>query len=187
MNFIKKRPKHTKGYSGQRNQNVQWSISSKMEWIEKTPNPVTQSNKVWKKNNLSSKAVLAESSKWRELRSLQRHQIKQWGIIFQIRIDSCLPLFPNQLQKSSSTDWGITHWTPNMPNTMAQRSIATEQCRKRWFTLSPLRLHIQHQSWIVRPRFRKLSIVRTIPKEAIQERVVQLQLPEAPKFVNVSY
>ena len=48
MNFIKKGPKHTKGYSGQRNQNVHWSISSKMEWIEKTPNPATQSNKVWK-------------------------------------------------------------------------------------------------------------------------------------------
>ena len=141
-----------------------------MEWIEKTPNPTTQSSLVWKKNNLSSGVVLVESSKWWELRSLQRHQIKQWGIIFQIKIELCLPLFPNKLQKRSSTVWGITHWTPNIPNTRDQRSIATEQCRKRWSTLSPLRLHIQHQSWIMKPRFRKLSIVRTFPKVAVQDK-----------------
>ena len=159
-----------KRYLGRKNQNEQWSISSKMEWIDKIPNPATQSNKVWKKNSLSSEVDLAESSKWREFRSLQRHQIKQWGIIFQIKIDSCLPLFPNQLQNRSSTDWGITHWTPNIPNTRVQRSIATGQCRKIWFTLSPFCLHIQHQSRIMRPRFRRLSVVRAFPKETIQEK-----------------
>ena len=33
-------PKHTIVYLGQINQNVQWSINSKTEWIEKEPNPI---------------------------------------------------------------------------------------------------------------------------------------------------
>ena len=50
---------------GQKNQNLQRSISSKMEWIETTPDPTTQYSKVWKKNNLSSGRWRSESSKSR--------------------------------------------------------------------------------------------------------------------------
>ena len=163
-------PKHTIVYLGQINQNVQWSINSKTEWIEKEPKPTTQSNNVWKKSSLSSWIERSESSKTRELRSLQRHQTKQWGIIFQIMIELCLPLIPSQLQNRSFTVRGMTQWTPNKPKTRDQRSKATEQWRNRWSTLSPLLLHIQHHSWIMRPRFRRLSIVRTFPKVAVHDR-----------------
>ena len=153
MNVIRKDLSIQK-YTQDRNQNVHRSINSKMERREKAPNPATQSNKVWKKNNLRSGVVRSKSSKWREFRSLHRHQTKQWGIIFQIKIELCLPLFPSQQQKRSSTVWGITHCTPNIPNTRDQSSIAMEQRRKRWSTLSPPCLHYKKSQikkiWVVK-------------------------------------
>ena len=163
-------PKHTKVYSGQINHNVQSSINSETEWIEKDPKPITQSNKMWKKNSLRSGIDRSESSKRRELRSAHLHQTKQCGIIFQTKRELCCPLCLSQVQNRSITVQGITQCTPNIPNTMDHSSIATEQCRNRWSTLSPLRLHIQHHSWIMRPRFRRLSIVRTFPKVTVQDK-----------------
>ena len=159
MHFIEKPKK------GQKNQNLQRSISSKMEWIETTPDPTTQSNKVWKKNNLSSGRWRSESSKSRAFRSRHKHQSTQWGIIFQTKAWSWWPNCPNQQEKKSSTDLGITHWTPNKPKTKDQRSAAIEQWRKRWSTLSPSLRHIQHQFGMMKPRFCRLSNVRAFPRE----------------------
>ena len=140
-----------------------------MEWIEKAPDPTTQSKRVWKKNNLSSVVVRSESLKCLAFLSLHKHQTRQWGTIFQTRRELWRPSCPSQPLKSSSTVQGITHWIPNMLNTKAQRSEAMEQCKNKWSTLSPLRLHIQHHSWRIRPRLRRLSMVRTFPNAADQE------------------
>ena len=79
--MIKKGHLSTQGvYKGQI-QILQDSIKSKIEesdWFHKAAN---QSNKVLKKNNLSSGMDLSLSSKHLLFLSPQRHHIKQWGTI----------------------------------------------------------------------------------------------------------
>ena len=157
MHFIKEAQK------GQKNQNLQRSINSNMEWIEEIPEPITQSNNVWKNSNLSSWTWRSASSKIRAFLSCQRHPITQCGSIFQTWPESFSPKDPIQQENRSITELGITHCTPKRPSTIYHISIATGQWRNKWSTLSPFLLHIQHQLWIIKPRFQRFSMVRAFP------------------------
>ena len=138
-----------------------------MEWIKQLPSPTNHSSKVWKNNDLISGMFLSLSSKWRTFRSLQRHQITQWGTTLQTTSFLLLPKLPIQPLNRSSTMGGITHCTPN---TIDQSSRATEQCKNIRSTLSPLLLQKQHQLMMIRLRLQRLSMVRTFPKVPVQEK-----------------
>ena len=141
-----------------------------MELIEQKPKELTHSYKVWKNSNLRSTIERSQSSKWRAFLSLQRHHITQCGTIRQTTKFRVSPTWICQLVQNYSTWHGITQHIPNKPNTIDHNSQAREQCSKRWSTLSPLDLHKQHQSTMIRWRFLRLSIVKSFPKAAVQEK-----------------
>ena len=78
--------------------------------------------------------------------SHQRHHMIQWVIIFQIFLASLLPNRPFQQERRSITPWGMVQGIPKRLKNIFHRSLATRQWRNKWFTDSPLSLHIQHQS-----------------------------------------
>ena len=85
-----------------------------------------------------------------------------------ITMVSDLPNLQDQHEKRSTTSLGITHWTPNKIKTIFQSSWATLQYMSRWLTNSPPNLHMQHQSIIITLLFRRLSMVRILPKAGVQ-------------------
>ena len=145
-----------------------------MELIENKPKLRTKSYKVWKNKSLRAEVYLLQSSKCRAFLSLQRYHIKQWGTIFQTTIFRWSLRRPCHPAQRSSTWQGITQCTPNKPKIIDHSSQAMEQCNNRWSTLSPLCLHIQHQSTIIRFHFHKLSMVKSLPKAAVQEKKATL-------------
>ena len=141
-----------------------------MELIEKNPKELTHSYKVWKNSNLRSTIDRSQASKWQAFLSLQRHHITQCRTILQTTKFQVSPSWTCQPAQRCSTWLGITQHIPNKPNTIDHNSQAIEQWSKRWSTLSPLVLHKQHQSTMIRWRFLKLSIVKSFPKAAVQEK-----------------
>ena len=116
--------------------------------------------------------VLLESSKHQLFLSSQMHHIKQWGTAIQITPLRWWPNFLSQHVRNSTTIFGIAQYIPNMVNTIDHNSKTVGQCNKRWSTNSPLLLHIQHQSRIL---LHKLSIVKIVPKAAIQTKNATLE------------
>lgn len=112
---------------------VQWSNESK-----KKPNAVIHSYSDLKKNSFRSRKERSHPSKLRAFRTFQKHHIKQWGTAFQILTFRYLPTLPCQQAIISRTLFGITHCTPNTPNTIAHKSLVIEQWISRWSTVSPL-------------------------------------------------
>ena len=130
-----------KGWNNQE-QKLQESNKSRKDKNDRYHNATNQSIKVLKKNCFKSDMDLSLSSKHRLFLPLQRHHNKQWGTINHIYPFQWRPKLPCQHARSPITDCGITQLTPNKPNTVAHRSIATGQWRKRWSTDSPLHLHM---------------------------------------------
>ena len=113
------------------------SIKEGNDWFCKANN---QSNKVLKKKSLRSRIDLSISSKQWLFLSLQRHYIKPWGTMDHIKPFQWWPKLPCQHPNNPKTVCGITQDTPNKPETIDHRSIATGQWRKRWSTDSPLHM-----------------------------------------------
>ena len=92
------------------------------------------------------------------------HHIKQWGITIQIWPFRWWQKRPSQQAKSSTTDFGITHETPNKPKSW---TTDLEQYVIIKFTIA---LHIQHQSIILIFLFLKLSIVKILRKATVHTK-----------------
>ena len=96
--------------------------------------------------------------------------MRQWGKTLQISACLRCPKAPGQHVIKSWTVLGITHGAPNRSKIVSHNCFAIEQCRKRWSEDSPAALHIQHQSTNTTRRFLKLSLVRILPKTAVQTK-----------------
>ena len=117
----------------------------------------------------------SRSSKHLQFLSLQRHHIKQWGMMDQIWPFRWRLKLPCQQPISPKTERGITQETPKRPKTIDQRSQAKGQWRRRWSIDSPFLLHMKHQSRIHTFLFRRLSIVRHFPKAVVQTKKATLE------------
>ena len=139
---------------------------------ENWPKASIHSYKNLKNNNFISGMVLSHPSKLQAFLSRQRHHIKQWGTALQISIFRCRPNCPCQQVNNSRMLFSITHRTPNKSKTIVHDSQATEQWRSKWSRVSPLQLHIQHQSFKARFHFLKLSIVKIFLNATVQEKKI---------------
>ena len=128
------------------------------------------SRRVKKKKDLNSRKDRSQPSKLLEFHSHQIHHIKQCGTNLQITILRCRLKLQDQQSNKSTTLCGITQQTPNKQKIILHISKAIWQWRRRWSTNSPHLLHIKHHSRTTRCLFRRLSIVRILPKAAVQEK-----------------
>ena len=112
----------------------------------------------------------SQSSKLLEFRSRQIHHIKQRGTILQITILRCCLKLQDQQSNKSATLCGITQQIPNKQKIILHISDAIEQWRRRWSIDSPHPLHIKNHSRTTKCLFRRLSIVKILPKAAVQEK-----------------
>lgn len=103
---------------------LQWSIRSKTEVKENEPKARIQTNKDLKKYNLKSWVVCSQPSKLLTFCSCQIYYIKQCGTTFQMVMFWWWSNWPYQEASISRTHCGITHWTPNNPNTIFHNSAA---------------------------------------------------------------
>jgi hypothetical protein len=117
------------------------------ECEELTPRTQDQSNKEPIKTSIILFTGFSTSSKVRLLCSRHMVHIKQRGTIFQ----TSKRCFPNQFchpNRNSFTLPRSTQVSPRERNTKFQTSLATTQCNNKWFTVSPLQLHIQNHPTI---------------------------------------
>ena len=97
-------------------------------------------------------------------------KIRQWGIMAHITADLCLLNLWSQVAKSST----IPHWTPNNGNTKFHNSLAIGQCIIKWSIVSSPLLHMQYKSTTTTWCLLKLSIVKILPKAAVQRKKLTL-------------
>ena len=117
-----------------------------------------------------SRIDCSQSSKHLAFRSHHKHQNKQCGTNLHKPIFQCLPNFPCQEANTSLTLYGITQCIPNKQKTIDHNSYAIGQWRRRWSTNSPHFLHIKHHSTTAICLFQRLSVVKILPKAAVQEK-----------------
>ena len=79
-----------------------------------------------------------------------------------------------QLNNTSLTVSGNTHWTPHKARTISQRTLTTIQCKRIWFTLSSSQRHKKQRLGNCHPRFLSLSKVRIFPHVASQAKKATL-------------
>ena len=132
--------------------------------------------RVCSKWNLSAGIDFSTPLKVLAFRSHQRHHMRQCGIIFQIlpALDLSKLLF--QQVRRSTTSQGITQWTPNKIKIKFHSAWAIGQCKSKWFTDSPLVLHMQYQSNMITLLFLRLSVVRILPSAAVQMKKATLEV-----------
>ena len=68
--------------------------------------------------------------------------------------------------KRSATDLGTTQWIPNVAKATHHKPQATSQSSSKWFIISPLLRHIQHQPTSENPLLIRLSWLRILPQAA---------------------
>ena len=143
---------------------LQRSSNTGREIQEKCGKTKHHSRRVKKKKYLNSRMDCSRPSKLLEFRSRQIHHIKQCGTILHITILWCrLKLHDHQSNKST-TPRSITPQIPNKQKIILHISYAIGQWSRRWSTDSPHLLHIKHHSRTTKCLFRRLSIVRILPK-----------------------
>ena len=128
------------------------------------------SRRVKKKKNLNSRKDHLRPSKLLEFHSRQIHLIKQCGTNLQITILRCRLKLQDQQSNKSATLCGIIQQIPNKHKIILHISNAIGQWRRRWSTDSPHPLHIKHHSRTTKCLFLRLSIVKILPKAAVQEK-----------------
>ena len=106
-----------------------------------------QSKREHIQNSISRPTECLTFSKIRLFLSLHKDHITHKGARFQTS-EECLPNQFLQLANWSNKHLDITQSTPNNWKTKRQISATTEQCNKRWSTVSPLHLHKQHHPTI---------------------------------------
>ncbi len=103
------------------------------------------------------------------LHSLQIVHIKHAGTRFQTE-EQCFPNQFRQANKRSTTLADITHWTPKVRKTYCHKLAAIGQCNNKWPIVSPFPWHIQHHSAMTYPHLIRLSLVRILPRAAVQTK-----------------
>ena len=159
-------------YKKEKNQEtkLQWSSNTGREIQEKDGKTKHHSRRVKKKKDLNSIMDHSRPLKLLEFRSRQIHHIKQCGTNLQLTILRWRLKLHVQQSNKSTTLWGITQQIPNKQKIILHILKAMGQWRRRWFTNSPHLLHIKHHSRTTRCFFRRLSIVRILPKATVQEK-----------------
>ena len=136
---------------------------------------LAQLRRVCKRWNLRAGIDFSTPLNVLSLRSCQSHHMRQWGVIFQILPASDLLLGPCHQLRRSTTPQGITHIVPKRIKTIDHNSQAIGQCKSKWLPVSPLNLHMQHQSIMISCLFLRLSIVRILPNAAVQTKKATLE------------
>ena len=115
---------------------IQTSIKSYIKGKEIQPIVDIQSNRVLKKNNLVSRMFLLMFSTLRAFLSfsLQIHHITWWRTAFQMIQFLWFPNHPCQAANRSTTDFCVTYYTLNNPNTIDHNSKAIGQWSNKWST-----------------------------------------------------
>ena len=98
--------------------------------------------------------------------SFQTVQKIHTGMEFQIFFLFFPTKEPFQLSNTSMTVSGNTQWTPNKARIISQRTLASVQCKRMWFTFSSSQLHKKQQLGSCHPRLWSLSKVRIFPHVA---------------------
>ena len=143
------------------------SMKSNKEEPDTRPWAAAHFQRVLRTKFFKSWIGISQSSKHRAFLSRHKHHIIQCGINLQISPAFCLGN-PGQQYNKSVTLRGMTQNTPNMEKAKSQISCAIEQWRRRWSTDSPSRLHMPHQSRTKNRLLRRLSVIRILPRAAVQ-------------------
>ena len=149
------------------------TAKNKNNFFYSIPPPIKtklHSRRVRKKKNLMSRIDRSQSSKHLAFHSRHMHQNKQCGTNLHKPIFRCLPNFPYQEANTSLTLYGITQYIPNKQKTIDHNSYVVGQWRRTWSTDSPHLLHIKHLLHTAICLFQRLSVVKILPKAAVQEK-----------------
>ena len=149
---------------------LQWLNKIGREKQDKEGKTKHHSRRVKKKKDLNSRMDRSWPSKLLAFCSRQIHHIKQCGTILHITILRWRLKLHDRHSNKSTTLCGITQQIPNKQKTILRISKAKGHWRRRQSTDSPHLLHIKHHSRTTKCLFWRLSIVRILPKAAVQEK-----------------
>ena len=132
--------------------NAKEAKNSPTKGEEVRPQALDQSYKETKKISMTLATGVSMFSKVRLFLSLQIVHMSQEGIKFQTPED----LFPNQFHQPNNRFETWSRSTQSIPTnwkTTFQSCLATQQCNRRWSTVSSAFLHMQHQPANIKPFF----------------------------------
>ena len=141
------------------------------------PQALDQSKREHIQNSMSWPKECSIFSKVGLFLSHHKDHITHKGARFQTS-EEC---FPNQFLHPAKATRNHQIYSKNRKIKL-QISLATWQSNKRWSTVSPLHLHIQHHPIVTIPRRLRLSQVIILPQATIQTKKQPFEVLQHPKY-----